>query len=148
MEAVQDFFISFNSADQEWAEWIAATLEAAGYSTIYQNWDFRPGQNFVVQMDGALARARRVLLVLSPNSLGSNFTKAEWTAAFAGDPAGLARRLIPVKVAPCELAGLLGPLIYIDVENASEDEAKRRILEGVAEKAARTAAPRFPGGRK
>jgi TIR domain len=32
----KDFFISYNSADARWAEWIAWTLEQAGYSTILQ----------------------------------------------------------------------------------------------------------------
>jgi hypothetical protein len=29
----RDFFVSFNSADRPWAEWIANELEAAGYTT-------------------------------------------------------------------------------------------------------------------
>ena len=28
---MKDFFISYNSADQQWAEWIAWQLEEAGY---------------------------------------------------------------------------------------------------------------------
>jgi hypothetical protein len=39
-----DFFISYNNADQRWAQWIAWVLEQAGYKTINQAWDFRPGQ--------------------------------------------------------------------------------------------------------
>jgi hypothetical protein len=38
---VKDFFISYNSADKGWAEWIAWQLEEAGYTTILQAWDFR-----------------------------------------------------------------------------------------------------------
>jgi hypothetical protein len=44
-EATKDFFISYNEADRGWAEWIAWQLEAEGYSTIVQAWDFRPGGN-------------------------------------------------------------------------------------------------------
>jgi hypothetical protein len=50
---VKDFFISYNSADLAWAEWIAWQLEAAGFTTIVQAWDFRPGSNFVVEMQKA-----------------------------------------------------------------------------------------------
>ncbi len=28
---MKDFFVSFNSADKAWADWIAWTLEEAGY---------------------------------------------------------------------------------------------------------------------
>ena len=44
----KDFFISYNGADQRWAEWIAWQLEEANYSVILQAWDFLPGSNFVV----------------------------------------------------------------------------------------------------
>src|SRR4029077_13431766 len=44
--ARKDFFISYTHADRTWAEWIAFQLEEAGYITILQAWDFRPGSNF------------------------------------------------------------------------------------------------------
>jgi hypothetical protein len=33
---MKDFFVSFNSADRAWADWIAWTLEEAGYQAAYQ----------------------------------------------------------------------------------------------------------------
>ena len=48
-----DFFISYNKADREWAEWIAWQLEKDGFSTVLQAWDFRPGCNFVLEMQKA-----------------------------------------------------------------------------------------------
>ena len=42
-----DFFVSYHSADHQWAEWIAFTLEAEGYSTVIQAWDFGVGHNVV-----------------------------------------------------------------------------------------------------
>ena len=47
-ESKKHFFISYNKADITWAEWIAWELEEAGYLTIVQAWDFRPGFNFVL----------------------------------------------------------------------------------------------------
>ena len=37
----RDFFVSFNQADRAWATWIAWTLEGAGYSVFFQDWDFK-----------------------------------------------------------------------------------------------------------
>ena len=34
--------ISYTQVDHTWAEWIAWQLEAAGYTTVIQAWDFRP----------------------------------------------------------------------------------------------------------
>jgi len=67
-----DFFVSYTSADIAWAEWIAQTLEDAGYQTIVQAWDFRPGQDFIHQMQQATQRASRTIAVLEvvPRSVG------------------------------------------------------------------------------
>ena len=45
-----DFFISYNKADKTWAEWIAWELEAKGFTTVIQAWDFRPGSSFILEM--------------------------------------------------------------------------------------------------
>ncbi len=34
MDTDKDFFISYNKADREWAEWIAWQLEEEGYTTV------------------------------------------------------------------------------------------------------------------
>jgi hypothetical protein len=47
---MKHFFISYNKADKQWAEWIAWILEEAGYSVVIQAWDFRPGENFALRM--------------------------------------------------------------------------------------------------
>ena len=81
-EAKKDFFVSYNRHDKTWAEWIAWTLEAAGYTVVIQVWDFRPGGNFVLDMQRAAAQAERTIAVLSRTYLESQFTQPEWAAAF------------------------------------------------------------------
>lgn len=118
-------FVSYSTADRRWAEWLAWRIEQGGSSATIQAWDFTPGSNFVVQMHQAIQEADRVVLVLSPDFLRSEFTTAEWTAALAGDPTGNSRRLLPVKVRPCRLEGLLGQVVHIDLVGASESDAAR-----------------------
>ena len=36
MDNNYDFFISYNHKDEQWATWIAKTLEDSGYTTIIQ----------------------------------------------------------------------------------------------------------------
>jgi hypothetical protein len=92
--ASRDFFISYNRADRAWAVWIAWQLEAAGYSTVLQAWDFVPGSNFVLEMDKAAQQAKRTIAVLSPSYLAASFPQPEWGSAFAGDPSGAERKLV------------------------------------------------------
>jgi hypothetical protein len=55
----RDFFISYTAVNRLWAEWIAVQLGAAGYSTVLQAWDFRPGSDFLHQMQQATTSANR-----------------------------------------------------------------------------------------
>lgn len=95
---MKDFFVSYNSQDKAWAEWIAWQLEAAGYAAIIQAWDFRPGGNFVLDMQRAAEEAERTIAVLSQNYLEALYTQPEWAAAFAQDPTGARKTLLPVRV--------------------------------------------------
>jgi hypothetical protein len=142
-----DFFISYTAVDQRMAEWIAWQLEAAGYTTVIQVWDFRPGSEFIAEMQQALVDAGRVLAVLSPAYLASPFARQEWNAAMATDPSGAAGRLLPVRVAEVALQGLDLPRVYLDLVGVSEEEARRRLLAGIqAERAKPALAPDYPAG--
>jgi hypothetical protein len=143
---MKDFFISYNKADRAWAEWIAWQIEEAGYSVIVQAWDFRPGGNFVLDMQHAMAESERTIAVLSPDYLASRFTAPEWAAAFAQDPTGKKGLLLPVRVRDCELQGLLPQIVYIDLLNTDESRAKDLLLAGIKRGRAKPAlAPAFPG---
>ena len=129
--AAKDFFVSYTGADTAWAEWIAWVLTEAGYRVHIQAWDFVPGTNWVAKMQEG-TEAERTLVVLSKAFLsGSTFGAAEWQAAFAQDPQGLERRLIPIRVEPCERPGLLKPITGFDLFDLDEGEAKARLLQQI-----------------
>lgn len=142
-----DFFISYNKADCKWAEWIAWQLEEEGYSTIIQAWDFRPGNNFISEMQKGLVQVEKVIAVISPEYMQSGFTEAEWTAAFAKDPTGKNRNLITVRVKNFHPEGLLGQLIYIDLVGLNETKAKEALLQGTStnQRLKPNVPPAFPG---
>lgn len=146
MDKSKDFFISYNGQDKAWAEWIAWQLEEAGYSTVVQAWDFRPGDNFILKMQEAATQASRTVAVLSPNYLAAPYTQAEWAAAFAQDPTGAKGTLVPVRVAECHLAGLLKTIVHIDLVGLEEAAAKGALLAGIKrERLKPSIAPGFPG---
>jgi len=146
-EATKDFFISYNKADRGWAEWIAWQLEAEGYSTILQAWDFRPGGNFILEMDHATMVATRTIAVLSPDYLDALYTKPEWAEAFRQDPTGKDGKLLPVRVRTCTLKGLLAAIGYIDLVGRNNAlAAQNALLAGVRRsRAIPSTAPIFPG---
>lgn len=146
MEINYDFFISYNHNDQEYAKWIAWILEEAGYKVFIQAWDFQPGNNIILQMQKGATNARHTLALLSSNYTQAYFTQPEWAAAFASDPTGESRSLIPVLIEDFKLEGLLPQISYINLLEKDEDEARDAILSGVQLKRAKpVTAPSFPG---
>jgi tetratricopeptide (TPR) repeat protein len=144
--AAADFFVSYTGADQAWAEWIAQQLEAAGYTTLLQAWDFRPGSDFVHQMQQATSSAQRTVAVLSPAYFGSRFGEAEWRAAFARDPTGELGLLVPVRVQDCQPPGLLASRVYVDLVGLEEEAAAARLRAGIQQGRTRPPGRRpFPG---
>src|SRR3954453_20154602 len=128
-DSKRDFFVSFNQADRAWAAWIAWTLEDAGYSVFFQDWDFKG--NFVLEMDKAHDQSRRTVAVLSPDYLASRFAAPEWAARFAQDATSGHDLLIPVRVRPCELEGLLAQIVHVDLVGWGEAAARDKLLQRV-----------------
>jgi hypothetical protein len=83
-----DLFISYTKHDLAWAEWIGFQLEMAGYLCVLQRWDFRPGSNFLLEIQEATSRSLRTIAVFSQAYLSATFTYPEWAAALARDPLG------------------------------------------------------------
>lgn len=142
-------FVSYNQNDRAWAEWIAWTIEDLGHSARIQAWDFVPGTTWPQQMHQFVTESDKVVCVLSPNFLASDFTAAEWQAAFVEDPIGEQQRLLPIKVRDCQPRGLLAARVYVDLVQKNRSEARellRRALVGGRAKP--LSEPKFPGAQE
>ncbi|MEW6664346.1 MAG: toll/interleukin-1 receptor domain-containing protein [Thermodesulfobacteriota bacterium] len=128
---MKDFFISYNKNDVLWAKGIGEWLKQAGYSCIMQETDFQASSNFVLEMDRATRTAQRTISILSPNYLDALYTHPEWAAAFARDPKGDKRLLIPVRVRDCSLTGLLAQIVYFDLVGLNVEEARHVFLDKI-----------------
>ncbi len=153
---MKDFFISYTSADKPWAEWVAWIVEEAGHTTIVQAWDFRPGSNFILEMDKASKEAQQTIALLSPAYVNAVFTQTEWAAALVQDPTAENKKLLPVRIADFAPEGLLKAIVYIDLVGKKEHEARQELIDGIAPGRAKPktqpsfpgpaeASPRFPG---
>jgi hypothetical protein len=128
----QKFFISFNSADQTKAHWIAWTLRGAGHEVAVHDWEIPAGGSAPLWMNNKLAWADRLIAVISPDYLPTRYSPMEWAAQIWNDPDGTKGSVIPVIVKPTpKIPPLLNGLSRIDLTNCSEAEAKRRLVKGV-----------------
>lgn len=126
-----DFFVSYTGKDVKYATWVAELLENNGYTVAIQKWDFLPGHNFVARINEALSNCKKIIVILSKNYLNSKWCEAEWTAELAQEINTDERRVIPIRIEPVELKGLLAPIIYIDIYDKNEEDAKQEILNGI-----------------
>ena len=85
-------------------------------------------------------------MVLSPEYLKSVLAAPEWAAAFAQDPEGMKRKLVPVMVKDCRPQGLLAPVVHVSIVGLEEAAARAKLLTGVdATRAKPSSPPAFPG---
>ncbi|WP_405151544.1 TIR domain-containing protein [Sphaerisporangium sp. NBC_01403] len=125
-----EIFVSYSPADERWATWIAWQLEAAGYRTMLQAWDFVPGTNFVDFMDRGVSEAGLIVAVLSRNYLGSRFGRQEWLTAFRADPDNPGNRLVTIRIEDCPLEGLLSTITWVDMVGVTDPDEARSLLLG------------------
>ncbi|GAA0392469.1 hypothetical protein GCM10009530_49710 [Microbispora corallina] len=148
-DARTEIFISYSPADERWATWIAWQLEAAGYRTMLQAWDFVPGTNFIDFMDRGVSEADLVVAVLTRNYLQSRYGRLEWQAALRADPDNPSNKLVTVRLEDCPLEGLLSTITWVDLLGVADpDEARRllltRIRQALAGRAKPAEQPHFP----
>ena len=58
--------------------------------------------------------------------------------AFAEDPNGEDRKLLPIRVKKCKPKGLLKSIIYIDLVDLDENTAGSKLLSGIESKSLKT----------
>jgi hypothetical protein len=144
-----DFFVSAAAADQPWAEWIAWQLEDAGYTVHLPAWESVPGSHWTARMQEGIRGAARTVAVVSTAYLVSVFSQNEWQAAIQADPQGIRRILLPLRIEECELPGLLGQVVPVDIFGLDAIEARARMVarvgDAIAGRAKPAAEPAFPG---
>jgi hypothetical protein len=141
----KNFFISYTASDEKWATWIAGTLEENGYTTCLQAWDFKAGENFVLNMHEALENCDKFIAVLSAEYMEKVYCQAEWTAAFTKDPSSKKGLFIPIISYLGEYCMRFLEMPYIDIFGVDGKEAEERLKQ-ITGKGKRRIKSEFPGG--
>jgi predicted ATPase len=139
---VETVFVSRAGADTVVSETVARILTAAGYHVILQQRDFS-NASFIAQMHSALENGARVVALLSPAYLASDYCAAEWQSVLAGDPLNRQGRLIVMRVTECTPPGLLAALAYWDLVGVA-DSATFESTVIQAARVNRRASPQAP----
>lgn len=127
----RDFFISYNQDNKDWAKWVAGTLQESNYTVYLQAWDIIPGDDFINRMNEFLSKSTRYIAIWSKSFSNSEYCKKEFQTAFNEHLKGKIELFLPVRIDNEPLGPLYNTIVYIDMLNLNEEEAKERLLQGV-----------------
>ncbi|WP_054571499.1 toll/interleukin-1 receptor domain-containing protein [Frankia sp. R43] len=135
-----DAFVSYTGADEAWALWVAAVLEAEGQRVRVQAWDSPAGTNFVAWINDQMTLAARTVAICSTAYFASHWCTLEWAGALAGNT------LTPLRIEACPIPPVLATIAYRDLHGVDEPTARRRLVEAVGLAVPARVSPGFPGG--
>ncbi len=95
-------FISYSTHDQEFADRLYADLQAKGVRCWFAPHDIKGGRKIHEQVDEAIRLHDKLLLILSQQSMKSNWVKTEIANARAREEQEGKQLLFPITVAPFE----------------------------------------------
>lgn len=95
-------FISYSTRDQEFAERLHADLQNKGVRCWFAPHDIQAGKKIHEQIDEAIRRYERLLLILSTNSMSSEWVKTEIRKARKRERVEKNRVLFPVRMVSFE----------------------------------------------
>lgn len=128
-----DAFISYSHHDKHWVQgWLLPRLEQAGLRICIDFRDFEPGLPSLVNMENAVERSRKTLIVLTPEWVASEWTAFESLLIQTDDPAGRQRRMILLLLKPCQPPKRIAMLTCLDFTEAAEAEFQlQRLIEAI-----------------
>jgi tetratricopeptide (TPR) repeat protein len=143
-----DLYLSYVPEDRMWAEWIAWVLSRAGFRVLQQDVGIAAGAIARDEAQRGAASAGRTLAVLSAAYLRSPQARGVWESLAAADPAGLSRRLIPIRVGEVPLTGPFADRTVIDLTRRDASQAREELLRTLGHPAGTPEHPADPSVRE
>ncbi|HET8772189.1 MAG TPA: toll/interleukin-1 receptor domain-containing protein [Thermoanaerobaculia bacterium] len=125
-EFSHDVFVSYSHKDQPWvASVLVKALRDNGLKVLVDETEFEPGKSSIENMSDAILQSRRTVAVLTPNWVGSEWTRFEGLVTAQEDPTGARGRLLPILRQKCDPPKWLAIRSWIDF---ADDSAVSRQL--------------------
>jgi TIR domain len=126
-------FISYSSAEREFAERMYKKLKTQGYESLFLDYDpltgIPAGSDWQRELYRQLKRCRAMVVLCSPEWNQSKWCFAEFVYAKA-----MGKDVFPVKIAVCDLPAIVADAQFIDLQELGEDAGYQRLWRGLEEK--------------
>ena len=99
-----DIFISYSHYDEKWKDALQKQLRVLERHAEFKIWDDRqitPGDAWLKEIEQAIAAAKVVLLLVSPDFLASEFIQRKEIPEFLERQQNGGLKILPVIVEPC-----------------------------------------------
>jgi hypothetical protein len=110
-------FISHSSADKRFVRTLKDDLLENGINTWFDEDELNYGDSLIKKLDAAIESTSHFLVILSPNSVDSQWVKYELTKAALLKNQSLINSIIPIKYRECDVPEILSGILYADLSN-------------------------------
>lgn len=110
-----DALISYSSRDKEWVRTLVQRLEKDGCRIWFDEKNIDWGQRIRHAIREGISKSRHLIVVLSPNAVGSDWVELETLIATWEDPANRRLTLLPLLYRECVIPEDMRHLKHLDV---------------------------------
>jgi|GEM_PF-840613 len=128
-EIMQKIFISYSRKDTDFVRKLAGDFEKAGYDVWWDLTDLRGGDDWVRQIPAAIEASQFIVVVLSPNSVASEWVQKEYTQALS-----LRKKIIPIMLASCNVPFALNTINYVNFSAGEYEDNFKSTLTALGYK--------------
>lgn len=119
-------FISHSSIDKPFVNRLAIDLVARGMPVWFDTWEIGTGDSLQQKIfDDGIETSDYVIVVLSPNSIASEWVQKELTAALTLEQRRGRTFVLPIRIADCEIPLTIGDRIYADFSTSYLEPLER-----------------------
>jgi hypothetical protein len=124
-----DVFLSHSSKDKGVVRAVAERLRADGLRVWLDEWEIRPGDSIPSKIEEGLEGSRVLVLCMSANAFGSDWTRLESYTFRFRDPLNKERRFIPLRLDDAPIKGSLAQFLYINWLLKEREQEYAKLLE-------------------
>lgn len=124
-----DVFLSYSSKDRDVVRDVANRLRKDGLNVWFDEWTLKPGDSVPAKIDEGLEQSRVLVLCMSANAFGSEWSQLEAGTFRFRDPLNKERRFIPLRLDDAPIKGSLAQFLYVSWRAEDRQEEYSKLLE-------------------
>jgi len=124
-----DVFLSHSAKDKVVVRAVAERLRKDGLRVWFDEWEIKPGDSIPAKIEVGLEHSRVLVLCMSANAFGSEWTQLEAGTFRFRDPLNKERRFIPLRLDDSPIKGSLAQFLYINWLPEDREQEYAKLLE-------------------